>query len=159
MLTRRSFSAALAAAALTRPAHAQALPKTARIVVGFPPGGSSDIAARLLAERMKNYAPTLIVENKPGGGGRLALEMAKSGPTDGSLVVLSPMSMVVIYPHTHRTLGYKPLEDFIRESIVDPNAYVEQGFPKGVMPPFSTLPKDQLDALVQYLAESAKGAK
>ena len=52
----------------------------------------------------------------------------------------------------------KPLEDFIRESIVDPNAYVEPGFPKGVMPPFSTLPKDQLDALVQFLAESSKGA-
>ena len=53
----------------------------------------------------------------------------------------------------------KPLEDFIRESIVDPNAYVQPGFPKGVMPPFSTLPKDQLDSLVQYLVESSKGAK
>ena len=47
----------------------------------------------------------------------------------------------------------KPLEDFIHESIVDPNAYVEKGFPKGVMPPFSTLPEDQLNALVQFLAE------
>ena len=51
----------------------------------------------------------------------------------------------------------KPLEDFVRESIVDPNAYVQPGFPKGVMPPFSTLPKDQLDALVQFLITSSKG--
>ena len=50
-------------------------------------------------------------------------------------------------PTTRRQAG-KPLEDFIRESIVDPNAYVQPGFPKGVMPPFSTLPKDQLDSLV-----------
>jgi cytochrome c oxidase subunit 2 len=53
----------------------------------------------------------------------------------------------------------KPLEDFVRESIVDPNAYVQPGFPKGLMPPFSTLPKDQLDALVTYLIDSSKGAK
>jgi cytochrome c oxidase subunit 2 len=46
----------------------------------------------------------------------------------------------------------KPLEQFIRESIVDPNAYVEPGYPKGVMPEtFSSLPKDQLDALVKFL--------
>ena len=51
----------------------------------------------------------------------------------------------------------KPLEDFIRDSIVDPNAYVQPGFPKGVMPPFSTLPKSQLDALVQYLVQSSRG--
>ena len=51
----------------------------------------------------------------------------------------------------------KPLEDFVRESIVDPNAYVEKGYPKNLMPPtFSTLPKDQLDALVQYLIQSSK---
>ena len=53
----------------------------------------------------------------------------------------------------------KPLEDFVRESIVDPNAYVQPGFPKNVMPPFSTLPKDQLDALVTYLIDSSKGGK
>ena len=50
----------------------------------------------------------------------------------------------------------KPLEDFVRESIVDPNAYVQSGFPKGVMPPFATLPKDQLDALVQFLVTSSR---
>ena len=50
----------------------------------------------------------------------------------------------------------KPLDAFIRESIVDPNAYIEKGFPKGVMPPTfgKTLSKQQLDALVQYLAKS-----
>jgi cytochrome c oxidase subunit II len=54
----------------------------------------------------------------------------------------------------------KPLDAFVHESIVTPDAYIEKGFPKGVMPKtFSTLPKDQLDALVQFLIESSKGAK
>jgi cytochrome c oxidase subunit 2 len=53
----------------------------------------------------------------------------------------------------------KPLEDFVKESIVDPNAYVQPGFPKGVMPPFATLPKDLLDALVSFLIASSKGGK
>jgi cytochrome c oxidase subunit 2 len=51
----------------------------------------------------------------------------------------------------------KPLEDFVKESIVDPNAYIQPGFPKSVMPSFSTLPADQLDALVMYLVKSSKG--
>ena len=55
----------------------------------------------------------------------------------------------------------KPLATFVRESIVDPNAYIEPGFPKGVMPTtFGTaIPKAQLDALVQFLVQSAKGGK
>ena len=58
-------------------------------------------------------------------------------------------------PSYAETAG-KPLEDFIRESVVDPSAYVEKGFPDHIMPPFANLPKDQLDALVQYLIESSK---
>jgi cytochrome c oxidase subunit II len=53
----------------------------------------------------------------------------------------------------------KPPEAFVRESIVDPNAYVQPGFPKNVMPPFSTLPKDQLDALVKFLIDASRGGK
>ena len=51
----------------------------------------------------------------------------------------------------------QPLEQFIRQSIVDPTAYVEHGYPQGIMPQtFSSLPKAQLDALVTYLAQGAK---
>jgi cytochrome c oxidase subunit 2 len=50
----------------------------------------------------------------------------------------------------------QPLEQFIKTSITDPNAYTQPGFPKNVMPPFASLPKAQLDALVQYLIQSSK---
>ena len=125
MLTRRRLIATAAAGCRTgwaqglpRRARAQTVGKTAHWLVGFPPGGSSDLSARLLVERMKGYAPTMVVDNRPGAGGRLALELAKAGPTDGSLVVLTPMSMMVIYPHTHKMLGYKPLTDFIPVTTV-----------------------------------------
>jgi cytochrome c oxidase subunit II len=59
-------------------------------------------------------------------------------------------------PQYAQTAG-QPLEQFISTSITDPNAYTEKGFPKNVMPPFDNLPKDQLDALVQYLIQSTKG--
>lgn len=59
-------------------------------------------------------------------------------------------------PELARRAG-QPLEQFVRESIVNPNAYVEPGYPKGVMPPFAQLPGEQLDALVQYLIASTKG--
>jgi len=50
----------------------------------------------------------------------------------------------------------QPLEQFIHTSIVDPNAYVQPHYPRNVMPPFASLPKAQLDALVQYLIQSSK---
>ncbi len=54
----------------------------------------------------------------------------------------------------------KPLEQFVHESIVNPDAYIEKGYPANVMPKnFASLPKDQLDALVKYLVASSKGAK
>ena len=59
-------------------------------------------------------------------------------------------------PEQARRAG-KPLEEFTRESIVEPDAYVERGFSPDVMPEtYSQLPKGQLDALVQYLIESGR---
>ena len=52
--------------------------------------------------------------------------------------------------------AHQPLEQFIQTSITDPNAYTQPGYPKNVMPPFASLPKPQLDALVQYLIQSSK---
>jgi cytochrome c oxidase subunit II len=56
----------------------------------------------------------------------------------------------------YATQAKQPLAAFIRTSITDPNAYTQPGYPKNVMPPFKSLPTDQLDALVQYLIQSSK---
>jgi tripartite-type tricarboxylate transporter receptor subunit TctC len=94
------------------PARAQRLVKPSRIVVGFPPGGAPDVVARLTADGLRGpYAPSVIVENKPGAGGRIAVEAVKFGETDGSAMLVTPNPIITIYPHVYRKLSYDPLHD------------------------------------------------
>ena len=88
------------------------LNKPLKIVVGFPPGGSADTLARVLAQQLAGIAPTVIVDNKPGAGGRIALEAVKNSEADGATLVMTPASMVAVYPHIYRKLPYDPVTDF-----------------------------------------------
>lgn len=116
MLNRRQFVLSGTAAVASLPAgllaQTPALAKPARIVVGFPPGGSADLMARALAQQLGSYAPSVIVDNKPGAGGRIALEALKNAEPDGSTLVITPSSMVALYPHVYKKLSYDPLKDF-----------------------------------------------
>ena len=120
--TRRATLAALAGAAGLadgrRAAGQQQQPtldRVARTVVGFAPGGSSDTVARLYAERLRGtYAPQVVIENRAGAGGRLALETVKAARPDGTTLVQTPASMLTIYPHLYpKTLRYDALADFV----------------------------------------------
>ncbi|HEY8360901.1 MAG TPA: Bug family tripartite tricarboxylate transporter substrate binding protein [Ramlibacter sp.] len=109
-MQRRHF-AALAAATLAAPA-VLAQDRTTRIWVGFPPGGSADVIARLLADKMKaSLGGNVIVENKPGAAGRLVLGELKRMAPDGLNLVLSPSGAMVIAPWLY-TLQYDPIKDF-----------------------------------------------
>jgi tripartite-type tricarboxylate transporter receptor subunit TctC len=118
MISRRhSVAGSLVGAAgfwqnTSRPVAAQAVRNPARLMVGFPPGGSSDVVARLLVNEMKSYAPSLIVDNRPGAGGRIALDALKGAAADGTVFLLTPASMLVLYPHIYRHLNYDPFADF-----------------------------------------------
>jgi tripartite-type tricarboxylate transporter receptor subunit TctC len=93
MLTRRRLLAVSAAAGATRfvpPAVMAAGSGTARILVGFPAGGTTDVIARLLAAAMTDYASTVVVESRPGGAGRFAIEALKTATRDGSVFLLAP---------------------------------------------------------------------
>jgi tripartite-type tricarboxylate transporter receptor subunit TctC len=122
MLTRRGLVAGAAAAVASigaaRRARSQVVGKPARMLVGFPPGGSADVAARLIVGAMKGYASAVVVDNRPGAGGRIALDVAKAGSPDGSVMVLSPASMIVLHPHLYKSLGYDPVRDFIAVTTV-----------------------------------------
>ena len=116
-MKRREF-AALAAAALAMHG-AQAQDRTIRILVGFPPGGSADIIARLLAEKLRGpLAANVIVDNKPGAGGRVALGELKRAAPDGQTLILSPSGALVIQPWLFANLGYDPVKDFQAVSLV-----------------------------------------
>jgi tripartite-type tricarboxylate transporter receptor subunit TctC len=93
--------------------------KTLKIVVGFPPGGSVDTVARLLAEQLRgSYASTVIVENKAGAGGRLGAQAVKAGEADGTQILITPASILTIYPHVYKKLGYDTQADFTPVSSV-----------------------------------------
>lgn len=115
MIHRRAFTGAAAGALLSLAGtglQAQTLPKTVRILVGFPPGGSADLLARALAQQLTGYGAQVIVDNKPGAGGRIALEQLKNAEADGSVLAVTPASMMVVYPHIYRKLSYQPRQDF-----------------------------------------------
>lgn len=95
------------------PARAQAMLERAVIYAGFAPGGTTDVTARRVGERLQgSYARQVAVENRTGAGGQIALTALKAAPADGSVLIVTPMSMLGIYPHTYRKLPYDPVADF-----------------------------------------------
>lgn len=79
----------------------------ARILVGFPPGGSTDVIARRLADKMRGvYAPNVIVENKPGAGAQIAVTALKNSAPDGATLLVSPGAPFSVYPFTYKKLPY-----------------------------------------------------
>jgi tripartite-type tricarboxylate transporter receptor subunit TctC len=85
-----------------------------RFIVGFPAGGSVDIVARLVAERVGETLGTpAIVENVSGAGGRLGVERVKQSAPDGFTVLVAPAAIMTLYPHIFTKLSYVPATDFI----------------------------------------------
>ena len=104
------------------PTLSQPLQSTARIMVGFPPGGPTDVIARLVAEQMKTYASSMIVENRAGAGGRVVMDALKNSPADGSTMVLTPAVALCLYPHVYKSLSYNPQEDFTPVTTINTTA-------------------------------------
>ena len=143
MTTRRQFNQTLlsvSALAALRPldalAQAAAVDQV-KIFYGFPAGSAGDGVARRVAERLGGTPFTKnpgVVENKPGAGGRIALEALKGAPADGTALTLSPFSPLSIFPHVYAKLGYDPIKDFVPVSIA---AIMHHGFAVGPLVPAS----------------------
>jgi len=115
---KHSFGVALAAMAalalVAAPSLAQdRIDKPVRIIVGFPPGGTADVMARAVADKMKDtLGQPVIVENRPGAIGRIAADAVKAAAPDGSTIMVMPIGPMAVVPHTYKTLSYDPLKDF-----------------------------------------------
>lgn len=84
-----------------------------RLLLGHGPGGSVDIVARLVAEALRtSFGRTVLVENKPGAGQRLALNELRRAPADGRTVFVGTLSPFTIYPNISRELDFDPVKDF-----------------------------------------------
>lgn len=89
-----------------------------RILVGFPPGGSADVIARIVGEALRNDFSPIVVENKPGAGGRIALTTLKNAKPDGQTVVVLPSGPMVLFPHAYKKLDYDAFKDFTPISLI-----------------------------------------
>lgn len=115
-ITRRLIHAALLGF-FALSAHAQ--DKTPlKIVVGFPPGGSADTLARLIGEQMRATHDPVVVENRPGAGGRIALQQVKRAAPDGQTVIVLPSGPMVLFPHVYKKLDYDAVKDFTPVSLI-----------------------------------------
>ena len=109
MQRRRFISATAGALALPQlPAFAQAAGlENVRVLCGYPAGGTTDAVSRRVADKLRSgYAKVALVENKPGAGGRIAVEELRRASPDGSSLLLTPAGMITLYPHIYRSLSY-----------------------------------------------------
>ena len=81
--------------------------------MGFPPGGGTDVIARLIGEKLRgSFAPAVMVENRVGASGRIAVDLVRSSEADGHTLLFTPDFLMTVYPHSFKKLAYDPLRDF-----------------------------------------------
>lgn len=113
--------AALAASLPVLPAALRAQPATSRIVVGFAPGGGADQVARVLADRLAEKLGNghrVIVENRPGGAGKIAVDALRNAPADGGTLLLAPLITPVLSQLVFSNPGYDPARDLAPVGLV-----------------------------------------
>jgi tripartite-type tricarboxylate transporter receptor subunit TctC len=104
---------ACAAVAAAPGVHAQAKPRQPlRFIVPLPPGSTSDVVARLIAARLSDGGgPPVVVENRAGASGRMAVEALKASAADGSTLLFAPIAVPIIIPLVFKDARFEPAKD------------------------------------------------
>jgi tripartite-type tricarboxylate transporter receptor subunit TctC len=119
-MLHRVLLAALAAALIAPGAFAQTYPnKPIRMIVGFPPGGGTDVVARVIGQKLSEwYGQTVVIENRAGATGTIGADvLAKSAP-DGYALMMGHANSHAIAPNLMAKLPYDPIKDFAPVSYV-----------------------------------------
>ncbi len=128
MTRRHLILASLAAAAVfsTAGAWAQAQGRPIRLIVPYAAGGPIDVTARLLAERVRDTLGTVIIDNKPGGGGNIGADLVAKAPPDGHTIGISAVATHAINPWLFSRMPYDAAKDFapITQMVRVPNVLV-----------------------------------
>jgi len=106
--------------------QAQALDKPIRLVVPYAPGGPIDVTARALAERVKDSLGVVIIDNKPGAGGNLGVDLVAKAPADGYTIGIAAVATHAINPWLFSKMPFNAATDFapITQMVRVPNVLV-----------------------------------
>lgn len=116
MQKRKLLALCALAALVIQPVKAQQTypNKPIKIIVGFAPGGSGDIAARLAAEKLgQELKQPIIVENRPGAGGNIGAEVVAHSAPDGYTLLMASTSQIVINPSLYKKMSFSPTKDLV----------------------------------------------
>ncbi len=143
-------SAATTALAFAPSAFAQT-GQPVKLVVGFPAGGAADALARALADPLRaSLGATVVVDNRPGAGGRIAAEQVKAAPANGTTLLISPASVITMAPHLFKSTRYELVRDF---APVTPLARLDLALYAGPAAPASVR---TVDDMVKWLQDNPK---
>jgi len=118
MHRRTLLAATLLAAAVTRAQGAWSPSRPIRFVVPFPPGGATDVVARVLAERLQDrLGQPVAVENRTGAGGNVGVENVVRSAPDGTAILMGTTGTLTINPHLYANLGFNPASDLAPVSM------------------------------------------
>jgi tripartite-type tricarboxylate transporter receptor subunit TctC len=125
-LQRRQLVISAAAVALAAPQLALAQARPIRLVVPYAAGGPIDVTARLMAERVKDSLGTVIIDNKPGGGGNIGADIVAKAPADGLTIGIAAVATHAINPWLFSKMPYDAAKDFapITQMLRVPNVLV-----------------------------------
>jgi tripartite-type tricarboxylate transporter receptor subunit TctC len=145
VIARAIAAAVFALASVT--AGAQAYPaKPVRLILPFPPGGPSDLLGRPLGAKLGELlGVTVVVDNRPGAGGNLGLELAAKSPPDGYTIVLSS-PLVAISPSLYSKLNYDPQKDLApisRVAVIQNVLLVHPSVPARTLKEFIQIARSQ----------------
>lgn len=120
-MRRRPLLAAPAALLVSRPAAAQGTwpNRPIRFVVPFPPGGTTDIVARVYSQRMaQTLGQPVVVENRGGAGGTVGSDLVAKSPPDGYAFVMSNIASHAVGPNVYPRMPYDPVRDFTHVALL-----------------------------------------
>ena len=113
------LTTAIVAVGTTFGANAGYPDRPVKLVVGFPAGQATDTVARLLAERLtQQLGQPVVVENKPGQGGSVALAQLAKSPADGYTMMITAAAAMVTNPHLYKNVGYDSEKDFVPSAML-----------------------------------------
>jgi tripartite-type tricarboxylate transporter receptor subunit TctC len=119
-----------------------------KVLIGVPAGGTQDVLTRAIAQEVRESLGPLIIDNRSGAAGRIAVEAVKTAPPDGRTLLLGTASMMTMFPSAYKNLSYDPMKDFapiVNAARFELALVVHKDVPANTLPEFVAWARSQGD--------------